>query len=69
VPDNARSGNSRQPRTAEVVFCFDCGYVGNRPDEHKGVVYGWEKPWDELVCPECGESAGPWVKVVEVIED
>lgn len=58
---------TREPRTAEVVFCFDCGYVGNRPTENPDTQYGWEEPWTELSCPECGESCGPYVTVREVL--
>jgi hypothetical protein len=57
-----------EPREADVVFCFDCGYVGNRPEVIPDQQYGWEDPWEELVCPECGESAGPLVHVREVRE-
>lgn len=56
------------PRTAVVVFCWDCGYVGNRWDLHHDGLLGRDG-WVEIVenlCPECGESCGPEVKVREV---
>lgn len=59
----------RPPRTAEVVFCFDCGYVGNRPEVVENYQEFMEGPWTAMFCPECGEHAGPWVPVVEVMED
>ncbi len=47
-----------------VWNCYDCNWVGNRPEVHKDVQYHSEEPWDEYVCPECGESAGAefWVQ-------
>lgn len=57
----------RAPRVFEVVSCFDCGLVVNRVDEIHDQTQGG-KPFVDHACVDCGESCGPWIKVVEVID-
>lgn len=38
-----------------VCECYDCGWIGNRPEVHENYQEGWEEPWTALFCPECGE--------------
>ena len=48
-----------------VCHCYDCGWIGNRPDEAPGDT-GWSippVPWTELLCPECAASLGNWLDV------
>jgi hypothetical protein len=59
----------REPRVFEVVSCYDCGYVGNRPNVQENYQEGWEQPWTATFCPECGESAGSWITVREVLDE
>jgi hypothetical protein len=58
----------REPRRVIVFQCYDCGWVGNRPKVHEGVQYGWEEPWDEPYCPECGECVGAEFVADEVLD-
>lgn len=48
----------RAARRFLVYNCFDCNWVGNRPDEYAA------EELNEVACPECGESAGAefWVQ-------
>ncbi len=61
--------SDREPRRVLIWQCFDCAWVGNRPVVTEGVVYGWEDPWTEYTCPECGESIGVEFWAVEDMRD
>jgi hypothetical protein len=55
---SSRSGVERITVESRQM-CRDCGWRGFDPCIARQVQYGWEEPWDELYCPECGETVGP----------
>jgi hypothetical protein len=59
----------RRAREVQILDCYDCGWVGNRPEEAEGDT-GWSNiPWTEYLCPECSASLGSWWTAVERLED
>lgn len=60
---------ARELRRILVWSCYDCGWLGNRPCVHKNVQYGWEDPWDESYCPECGETVSEFEAVEVMMND